>query len=139
MKFEFDGYVPDLPFNIAIFLMFLKLLLLAKRVLNLFLRLLTYTISVIPIILLIPLLAFLLWLIHIENSYPSYWYVFWDMRYTIITSVLISYTIVAFQTERNRKKRLNELYSIYDRIKNYFNAYTKDFFQEWLIKKYGLI
>ncbi len=113
MKIAFEGFIFNIPLMPILYIRIKQSILLLRRTWRLVARLGKYALSVLPVIILLPICALVLWLINADSVYHSYLDVVWDIRSTIIGSIIISYALIVFQGESHRKRQLKDLFHKY--------------------------
>ena len=106
----YDGYI---SFGLWIQLIWQSVLLVIRRILRFFKRIIMYLKTYIPILICIVLFEFAINL----KKYDSWMDGFWDLRLFMLTSILISMVVGIFSSETKRHKELLEQYSTYESFK----------------------
>lgn len=111
----YDGYI---SFGLWIQLIWQSVLLVIRRILRFFKRIIMYLKTYIPILICIVLFEFAIIPIGINlKKYDSWMDGFWDLRLFMLTSILISMVVGIFSSETKRHKELLEQYSTYESFK----------------------
>ena len=111
----YDGYI---SFGLWIQLIWQSVLLVIRRILRFFKRIMMYLKTYIPILICIVLFEFAIIPIGINlKKYDSWMDGFWDLRLFMLTSILISTVVGIFSGETKRHKELIEQYSTYESFK----------------------
>ncbi len=113
MKIYYEGFYFNIPMVPYLYIRIKQCILLTRRIWRIVTRMGKYALSVLPVVLLLPICALALWLINVNSIYSSYLDVIWDIRSTIIGSIIISYALIVAQGESQRRRRLKELYYKY--------------------------
>ena len=118
LHFHYQLYDCYISFGLWIQLIWQSVLLVIRRILRFFKRIMMYLKTYIPILICIVLFEFAIIPIGINlKKYGSWMDGFWDLRLFMLTSILISTVVGIFSGETKRHKELIEQYSTYESFK----------------------